>query len=82
MHSLDKYAIRWVHRQNVFKMRKKAGKFFFRIKKKAEIPTKAGKWHPRYYISSGKYMKTKGEKPQMSTFAEAEKIINFVFGDF
>ena len=28
------------------------------------------------------YMKTKGEKPQMSTFAEAEKIINCVFEDF
>ena len=25
---------------------------------------------------------TKGEKPQMSTFAKAEKIINFVFEDF
>ena len=28
------------------------------------------------------HLKTKGEKPQMSTFAEAEEIINFVFGDF
>ena len=26
-------------------------------------------------------MKTKGEKPQMSTFEEAQKTIHFVFGD-
>ena len=44
-------------------------------------------FHSLYWIKSSLksndiYMKTKGEKPHMSTFEEAEKIINFVFGDF
>ena len=33
-------------------------------------------------LSQKKHLKTKGGKPQMSTFEEAEKIIIFLFEDF